>query len=138
MSQCPECGHEFGECCMRCYERHARTESRRAGLVAWLDRPAPQRFDGVGLVGTALLAHRPWRSWFDGDEYLGERSSRTGPDVVGAAQKCTCDQCSESRVANGNGPPLNERREDVARLDLTLKRALAGQDGDDTGITPAR
>lgn len=37
----------------------------------------------------------PWEFWFTVDgEYLGTRSARTGPDDVGAAQRCGCEQCA--------------------------------------------
>lgn len=70
------------------------TDDDRARLRAHLDRRPPQRFDAVGLVGAALLEHRAWRAWFDGDAYLGEVSGRVGPDACGE-HRCDCAQCSQ-------------------------------------------
>ena len=66
----------------------------REELREWLDRRPPVRYGAIGLVGEALLRHRAWRDWFDGDEYLGERSARTGPDAVDAKQRCGCEVCA--------------------------------------------
>jgi hypothetical protein len=65
----------------------------REELREWLDRKprrTPWLFDGE-------IEAPSWRSWFDGDVYLGERSARVGPDDVGAAQRCGCEVCENGR-----------------------------------------
>lgn len=64
------------------------TEADRARLRAHLDR-------------RPLTGGRSWLDWYawslSGEpigEYLDQRSARTGPDAVGAAQRCGCEQCS--------------------------------------------
>ena len=121
---CPTCGFLcHADFCSRCFDRLAAQASRAAGLVFdrvvprvcacghsvgmhW-HRPKPEECDSPGC-GCAQYTPA-WRSWFDGEVFLGTRSSRTAPDPVDAKQKCGCDQCSESIVAAVNGPPLNER-----------------------------
>lgn len=68
----------------------------RDELREWLDRPPPPRpplvvdEDEDGWVFVS-----GWREWFYDTEFLGTRSSRTGPDPVGAVQRCGCEQCSQ-------------------------------------------
>lgn len=64
----------------------------RDELRTWLDRP-PLRWNMFGVDG--------WQHWYDPftGEYLGTRSSRTGPDPVGAAQRCDCETCVSGRHA---------------------------------------
>lgn len=71
------------------------TDDEKAQWRAWMDRAPPSHFGGIGLVGAALLRHRPWRDWFDGDVCLAAMSARTGPDVTTvAAKRCGCVQCT--------------------------------------------
>lgn len=76
-----------------------RGQMTRDELRAWLDRPLPRGFWRVGYVGPALLKRRSWRDWFDSDEYIGDRSARTGPDeTVCEAKACSCEVCSRGRA----------------------------------------
>jgi len=87
-----------------CAEHDGHVEGCRLCLRDWLDRSPPAGVRGEGT---------PWRRWFEGGEYLGQRSARTGPDGVASAQKCICDQCQKSRVEALAG--------DMARPDGTLE-----------------
>lgn len=40
-----------------------------------------------------IVTPKPWMQWFEGDQYLGERSARTKPDPVNSKHPCKCDQC---------------------------------------------
>lgn len=56
--ECRECGFEalgFGGQCSRCNRRHAATESRRAEVRAWMDRPAP--------MATCVCTHAAGAHW---------------------------------------------------------------------------
>lgn len=69
-------------------------------MRAWLDRPPPPF--GFAQLGPAPRSWRDWFGWPHGDgdyamsTYLGQRSARVGPDDVGAAQRCGCEQCAKS------------------------------------------
>jgi hypothetical protein len=79
----------------------------REELRAWLDRKPPYAVSDV--IPDHAFDSRPWCSWFEfhgftqPPTYLGERSARTGPDDVGAKQKCTCDQCITQSNGGHNG-----------------------------------
>lgn len=64
----------------------------RAALRAWLDRKPPSR------AATGVPRSHWWFANGDGD-YIGERSARTGPDDVNAAQRCACEVCAQSSQA---------------------------------------
>lgn len=89
------------------------TEEDRARLRAWLDRKPPDahadhcpRANGNLEDDCSCNASGLWRrDWFLAISenpstplvYLGERSARTGPDNVGAAQRCLCEQCTQEK-----------------------------------------
>ena len=68
----------------------------RDELRAHLDRRPPRNPN-----------HITWRTWFqpyDGgpdEAYLGQRSARTGPDKVKAAQPCPCGVCQSAKTGAG-------------------------------------
>jgi hypothetical protein len=68
-------------------------------MRAWLDRKPPTpSWTGISGADDTDFRRVTWRDeWFDGDEYLGERSARVGPDDVGAAQRCGCEVCENGR-----------------------------------------
>jgi hypothetical protein len=77
----------------------------REELQAWLDRRPGRVVDEHG----DWCQRENWRDWFTNDPdlagvvtYLGQRSARTGPDVVPAVQRCECRQCRPSEEENSN------------------------------------
>lgn len=86
---------------LSCDKHDGYVDGCRDCLRAWLDRRPPSNVNAgmskaeFEMAGGFLVLHeRRWHVWFDGDEYRGERSARTGPDHVGAEHHCGCEQCS--------------------------------------------
>lgn len=72
------------------------TDAERVAFAAHQARGCTPKPDGwrgeMPWWPYVLSADRSWRDWYDGDEYLGLRSGRTGPDACGV-HRCECEQC---------------------------------------------
>jgi hypothetical protein len=77
---------------------HRLTPEEYAAFVAHMERPAGHTEDCESARGwfCDCSAGGRWRAWFDGDEYLGEVSARTGPDVVTDDEKARHGASPES------------------------------------------